>query len=98
MAGPDSGRCVFSHSPTRLDGGDLARAVVLPQADEAAQLALEVAGRLAEALQAGVAPVDGVDLDQRVDELLADAAAVFQGVERGGTALVTTWPSTCSMT
>ena len=68
----------------RLDRRDLARAVVLPQAEEAAQLALEVARRLAEALQAGVAPVDGVDLDQRVDELLADAPAVLEAVERGG--------------
>ena len=67
----------------RLDGRDVARAVVLPQAEEAAQLALEVAGRLAEALQAGVAPVDGVDLDERVDELLADAPAVLEAVERG---------------
>ena len=70
----------FAH---RLDGGDVARAVVLPQAEEAPQLALEVAGRLAEALEAGVAPVDGVDLDERVDELLADAPAVVGAVERG---------------
>ncbi len=67
----------------RLDGRDVARAVVLPQAEEAPQLALEVAGRLAEALEAGVAPVDGVDLDERVDELLADAPAVVGAVERG---------------
>ena len=71
---------------------------MLPQAEEAPQLALEVARRLAEALQAGVAPVDGVDLDERIDELLADAPAVLGRVERGGTALVTTWPSTRSMT
>ena len=57
---------------------------MLPQAEEAAQLALEVARRLAEALQARVAPVDGVDLDQRIDELLADAPAVLGAVERGG--------------
>ena len=57
---------------------------MLPQAEEAPQLALEVAGRLAEALQARVAPVDGVDLDQRVDELLADAPPVVGAVERGG--------------
>ena len=52
--------------------GDLARGVVLPEAAEAPQLALEVARRLAVALQAAGAPVDVVDLDQRVDQLLAD--------------------------
>ncbi len=41
-----------------LDGGDLARLVDLPQPAEAAQLALEVAGRLAEALQSGRLPID----------------------------------------
>ena len=56
---------------------------MLPQAQEAAQLALEVARRLAEAVEAGVAPVDGVDLDEPVDQLLADAPAVVAAVERG---------------
>ncbi len=58
----------------------LARAVVLPQAAEAAELAVEVTGRLAVALEAAGAPVDGVDLHQRVDQLLADAA--FLAVQR----------------
>ena len=74
----------LSQSPDRLDRRDVARAVVLPQAEEAPQLALEVAGRLAEALEAGGAPVDRVDLDERVDELLAHAPAVVGAVERGG--------------
>ena len=67
----------------RLDRRDVARAVDLPEAEEAAQLALEVAGRLAEALEAGGLPVDGVDLDERVDELLAHAPAVLDAVELG---------------
>src|SRR5436190_1883754 len=58
-----------------LDGGDLARLVVLPQAGEAPQLALEVARWLAEALQPARLPVDLVQLDERVDELGADAPA-----------------------
>ena len=69
-----------------LDGRDLARLVELPQAEEAAQLALEVAGRLAEVLEARGAPVDGVDLDERVDQLLADQAPLLGGVERVGDA------------
>ena len=81
--GADVGHVRLEPFADRLDRRDLARAVVLPQAEEAAQLALEVAGRLAEALEARVAPVDGVDLDQRVDELLADAPAVLEAVERG---------------
>src|SRR3954468_19526135 len=68
----------------RLDRRDVARAVVLPQAEEAAQLALEVARRLAEALQARVAPVDRVDLDEPVDELFPDAPAIVGAVERVG--------------
>ena len=65
-----------------LDRRDVTRAVVLPQPEEAPQLALEVAGRLAEALEAGGPPVDGVDLDEAVDELLAHAPAVLLAVER----------------
>ena len=45
----------------------LARAVVFPESTEAAQLALEVAGRLTEALQPGGLPVDAMQLDQRID-------------------------------
>ena len=66
-----------------LDGGDLARAVVLPQAAEAAHLPLEVARRPAEPLEAGGLPVHGVDLHERVDELLAHAPPVGDVVERG---------------
>jgi hypothetical protein len=56
---------------------------VLPQAAEAAHLALEVAARLAEALEARL-PVDGVDLGERVDELFADVPALGRRVERRG--------------
>ena len=62
---------------------DLARLVDLPEAEEAPQLALEVAGRLAEALEPGRLPVDGVDLDERVDELVGDQRAVAGAVELG---------------
>ena len=50
--GGESGRCSPSQRADALDRLDLARAVVLPQAQEAPHLALEVARRLAEALQA----------------------------------------------
>ena len=59
-----------------LDRGDLARLVQLPQPAEAPQLALQVAARLAEALQAHRLPVHGVDLDERVDQLLGDPRAL----------------------
>ena len=78
--GRDSGMFCASHAPTLLDGRDLARLVQLPQAREAPQLALQVAGRLAEALQPGRAPVDRVDLDERVDQLLGRSAARSAGV------------------
>ena len=66
----------------------LARAVVLPQPAEAAQLAVEVAGRLAVALEPAGAPVDGVDLHQRVDQLLADPRARRSSSSAGGTSAV----------
>src|SRR3954452_23139875 len=59
----------------RLDRRDLARLVVLPQPEEALELALEVAGGLAEPLQARGLPVDRVDLDQGIDELFAHPPA-----------------------
>ena len=65
-----------------LDGGDLTRLVELPQPAEAPQLAFQVAGRLAEVLEPGRAPVDGVDLHERVDQLLADAATFVGRVQR----------------
>ncbi len=46
-----------------LDLGQVARAVVLPQPAEATQLALQIPGWLAEALEPDRAPVDGVELD-----------------------------------
>ncbi len=68
----------------RLDGLDLARLVVLPQSGEAPQLALEVALRLAEALEPGGAPVGGVHLDQGVDQLVGDATALLRRGELAG--------------
>ena len=55
-----------------LDGRDLARLVHLPQAREPAQLAFQVARRLAKPLQASSPPVHRVDLGERLDQLLAD--------------------------
>ena len=62
-----------------VDRRQLARGVVLPQAGEAPHLALEVARRLAEALQAARLPVDGVDLHERVDQLVADPLRLHPG-------------------
>ena len=67
-----------------LDRLDLARLVEVPEPFEAAQLAFQVAGRLAEALQAHGLPVDGVDLDERVDQLLGDAPAFRRRIQVGG--------------
>ena len=67
-----------------LDGGQIARAVVLPQPAEAPQLALEVAlGPGREVRQAGARQSTRVHLDERVDELLADPPALGRRVERG---------------
>ena len=83
--------CSRSHAATRSTAGSVARAVVLPQPAEAPQLALEVAVGIArEALQAARPPVDGVDLDERVDELLADAPALAPACRaRAAASLVT---------
>src|ERR1019366_17771 len=67
-------------APHAPDSGDLAGFVEPPQPAEAAQLALEVAGGLADPLQAGRPPVDVVDLHQCVDQLLAYLAALLGGV------------------
>ena len=65
-----------------LDSRDVARAMALPEAAEAPQLAFEVAAGVArEPLQPARAPVDRVDLDERVDELLAAAAPLRRRVE-----------------
>jgi hypothetical protein len=45
---------------------------VLPEPTEAAQLALEVSARAAEALEVECGPVHPMQLDQRVDELGRD--------------------------
>ena len=67
-----------------LDRVDLARLVDLPEAEKAAYLAFEIAARLAEVLEPHRAPIDGVDLCQRVDQLLRDARALRRRVERVG--------------
>ena len=54
---------------------------MFPESTEAAQLALEVTGRLSEALQASGLPVDAVQLDQRIDQLLAELLALRCVVE-----------------
>ncbi len=84
--GRDSGRFSASQRADRFDGRDLARPVELPQAAEAPQLALEVAGGLAEVLEPGGPPVDRVDLHERVDQLLGDPPALLGVVQRGGNA------------
>ena len=61
-----------SHRADLFDLRQLARPVVLPQPVEAAQLALEIARRLAEALETGAVPIRGVQFDQRVDQLVRD--------------------------
>ena len=82
-----------------LDRGDLARLVELPQAAEAPQLAFQVAGRLAEALEAHRPPIHAVDLDERVDQLLADRARRSAGVSSAaGTLETITSPSIRSIT
>ena len=60
-----------------LDERQLARACQLPEPGEAAELALEVAGRPAEALGGR----DGMELGERVDELVPDAATLGGRVE-----------------
>ena len=53
----------------RLDVGEVARPVDLPQLREAAHLPLEIAALAHEVRDAGRVHVDRVDLDQRVDEI-----------------------------
>ena len=69
---------------TSSSAAQLARAVVLPQPGEAPQLALEVARRAAVALEAARAPVGGVDLDERVDQLARRSAALQALRQLGG--------------
>ena len=69
-------------SPTRSTAGISRVLLISHRPAEAPQLALQVAGRLAEALEARRAPVDRVDLNERVDQLLARSAGARRGVER----------------
>ena len=63
--------------------GQIAGAVVLPEAAEATQLALQVAGRLAEAVEPEPLPVGVVQFDQPVDQLVGDPATLPVVVEGG---------------
>ncbi len=65
----------------RLHRGDLAGAVDLPQTQEAADLALEVAGGATESLQPHGHPVHRVHLDQRVDQLVGHPGPLRGRVE-----------------
>ena len=71
----------------------LARLAVFPEAEEAADLPLEVAGVLAEAVQPARLPVDRVDLRERVDELERGPPALLRVVELGRISSAITWPS-----
>ena len=84
--------------PDALHRGDLARLVELPQPAEAAHLALQIAGRLAEALQPRRPPVDRVDLRQRLDQLLADPPALGGLSSASGTLATITSPAIRSIT
>jgi len=59
-------------------------------------VAVEVAGGLAEALEAARDPVHGVHLDEGVDQLLGDAAALAGESSASGTFEVITTPSSNS--
>ncbi len=80
--GADSGMLAASHASDLLHCGQLSRAVVLPQPVEPPQLALQIAGRLAEPIEADLSPVDLVQLDQRVEQLVSDPLSVLGRVER----------------
>ncbi len=82
MAVGDSGRFSASHRADLLDLLELPRAVVLPESGEPTQLTLQVSRRLAETLEADRGPVDGVELDQRVDQLVGDPGPFGRGVQR----------------
>ena len=75
------GQIVRQPSAHSLHGRDLARLVHLPQPREASQLPLEIAGRLAKALQSNRPPVHRVNLRQRLDQLLGDHAPLRRYVQ-----------------
>ena len=62
---------------------ELARLVVLPEPGPAPELTLEVAGRPPEAVQPRGPGVDGVDLDEPLQEPLGHARSLLGRVERG---------------
>ena len=72
VGGSGSGTLSASHAETSLDARDLARLVDLPELREAPHLALVVAPRSRERGEAGRRDVGRVDLDERVDEVVAE--------------------------
>ena len=73
---------VANHLSQLLHRGQLARAVHLPGAGEAPQLALEVAGGLCRAVEPRGGEVHGVHRHQGVDELVGDHMALAGQIER----------------
>ena len=69
------GRCPRASAPTSLDLRELTRLVDLPELGEAPDLTLVVAPGPRERRQAGRRDVGGVDLDERVDEVVAETTA-----------------------
>ena len=66
-----------------LDLRDLPRLVDLPELREAPHLPLVVAPGTRERREPGTAHVGGVDLDERVDQVVAEAAARRLALEPG---------------
>lgn len=89
----DEGRFALLRQVRREPGGRLldlghgAGLAEVPEPAEPPQLAFQVAVvALAEPLQAGAAPVDRVQLDESVDQLVDQGRAGLRGVEAGGQA------------
>ena len=71
-----------SHAPTSSNSGISRVRLCSHRPVEAAQLALQIAGRLAEPLQADLGEVDRVQLDERVDQFVGDPPALLGVVQR----------------
>ena len=98
-AGPARARQLVAKPVGELcDERQLARGVVLPERREAAHLALEVAVGATEVAQAGALDVDGVQLGERVDEIVARPPARAGVASDAGSPSVTTSPCSSSMT
>ena len=71
---PSAGMCAASHADDLVDRRDVVGLRAGVALGPAADLALDVARGLAEVAEAGGGVVDRVQIDERVDEQLADAA------------------------